>query len=49
MRQRRADLYSTSRLIFRGAWPGPLLGGLSLCLAPTVFRESPRREPAIIE
>ena len=48
MRQTRGDRYSASRLIFRGAWPRPLLGGLSLRLAPTVFQESPRKEPAII-
>jgi len=48
MRQTRGDRYSNSRLIFRGAWPGPLIGGLLLRLAPTVFRESPRRGPAII-
>jgi hypothetical protein len=39
MRQTRGDPYSTIRLIFGRAWPGPLLGGLSLCLAPTVFRD----------
>jgi hypothetical protein len=49
MRQTRGDPHSTIRLIFRGAWPGPLRGGLSLHLAPTVFRESLRREPAIIK
>jgi len=40
MRQTRSDRHSAIRLIFRAAWPGPLLGGLSLHLAPTVFRES---------
>jgi len=48
MRQTRGDRYSNSRLIFRGAWPRRLIGGLLLRLARTVFRESPRRELAII-
>jgi hypothetical protein len=48
MRQTRGDGYSNSRLIFRGALPRLLIGGLLLRLVPTVFRESPRREPSII-
>jgi hypothetical protein len=48
MRQTRDARYSNTRLIFCGAGPRQLIGGLLLRLAPTVFRESPQRELAIV-